>query len=139
MHQLATDPPWCGLLDHIVFLAELGLDGSLRPRLPQQAVAAVVAAAARAEFRYAVTARPTEGADLDQVEGITVVTPTDLRAVLTWLESVLGEDPGSAAACAESPGMRIARHLGPARVRQLRVVLDRGEVDEDAPHPGENS
>ncbi|MGY1947637.1 hypothetical protein [Nocardia asiatica] len=139
VHQLALDPPWRGLLDHVLFLAELGLDGSLRPAGPPEAVAAVVAAAARTEFRYVVTATPENTDDLDQVEGITVVTLTELRAVLTWLESLSGEQPGSAAACPASPGMRIAHNLGPARVRQLRAVLDHGEVEEHAPYLGDDN
>ncbi|MET7772031.1 hypothetical protein [Nocardia sp. NPDC005366] len=83
VHQLAADPPWSGLLDHIVFLARIGLDGSLRPAIPPQALETVVAAAAGAEFRYIVIAAPETTDDLRLVKGITVVTPADLREVLS--------------------------------------------------------
>ncbi|MEU6190759.1 hypothetical protein [Nocardia sp. NPDC047038] len=139
VHQLAVDPPWRGLLDHVLFLAELGLDGRLRAAGPPDTIATVVAAAARTEFRYVVTVTPENTDDLDQVEGVTVVTLTDLRAVLTWLESLSGEQLESAAACPASPGMRIAHNLGPARVRQLRAVLDHGEVEEHAPYLGDDN
>ncbi|WP_040713629.1 MULTISPECIES: magnesium chelatase domain-containing protein [Nocardia] len=110
VHQLATDPLWGGLLDRIVFLAELGLDGSLRPRLPAHAIAAVAAVAARAEFRYAVTAPPTDSTGLGPVDGITVVSPTDLRGVLDWLDSLTSDPPAPTTA---SPAVTVGGDADP--------------------------
>ncbi|WP_063047855.1 magnesium chelatase domain-containing protein [Nocardia pseudovaccinii] len=135
VHQLAAGSPWRGLLDHIVFLAEIGLDGSLRPSHPPQALTTIAAAAARAEFRYIVIATPEHTDDLNRIEGITVLTPTDLRGVLTWLESLAGDHPAPTSASPDSPGMRIAHNLGPGRVRHLRAVLD-GSGSNDPPATG---
>ncbi|MEV2225081.1 hypothetical protein AB0E01_35175 [Nocardia vinacea] len=67
------------------FLAELGLDGKLRPTVDTRTNAAIttaVTAATQARFRYAVLA-----AHLPVIEGITVVGLSTLREVLDWLHS----------------------------------------------------
>ncbi|WP_109529381.1 MULTISPECIES: hypothetical protein [Nocardia] len=130
MHQLALDPPWRGLLDHVVFLAEVGLDGRLRPSHPPHALRTMIAAAARAEFRHVVIAAGENTDDLDPIEGITVVARPDLRGVLDWLEALPNHQP-TAAASPESPGIPIAHHLGPARVHDLRAVLDGPDSNPD--------
>ncbi len=131
VHQLAVESPWHGILDHVVFLAELGLDGSLRPRFAPPALATLIASAARTEFRYVVIARPEHTDDLDRIEAITVVALTDLREVLSWLETLPSELPAPTAASPASPGTRIAHNLGPDRVRALQVLLDRSDQDEE--------
>ncbi|SNY74194.1 Subunit ChlI of Mg-chelatase [Nocardia amikacinitolerans] len=114
--QLAIAPPWAGLLDHVVFLAELGLDGSLRPGSPPVSAAAL-AALARAEFRYIVTAAPENTDDIDRIEGITVLTPTGLGEVVDWLTSLAETIPAQGTS-PKSAGMPIAHRIGPARVRR---------------------
>ncbi|WP_216916807.1 hypothetical protein [Nocardia noduli] len=133
VHQLALDPPWRGLLDHVVFLAEVGLDGRLRPSHPPHTLRTMIAAAARLEFRYALIAAGENTDDLDGIEGIegiTVVAHADLRGVLDWLEALPNHQP-AAAASPELPGMRIAHNLDPARIRGGRAVLDGSGSDAD--------
>ncbi|MEV6256862.1 hypothetical protein AB0L97_26795, partial [Nocardia sp. NPDC051911] len=97
-----------------------------------QALTTVLAAATRAEFRYVVIARPEDTTHLDRIEGITVVTPTDLRGVLSWLESLPSDRSAPTPASLESPGMRIAHNLGPGRVRGMRAALN-GSGSDDPP------
>ncbi|MGW4367002.1 magnesium chelatase domain-containing protein [Nocardia takedensis] len=131
IYQLATDPPWQGLLDQVLFIAELNLDGSLRPRLTPEALAGVIAAAHRAEFRYVVTASPADTEALDRLDALTVVTPADLEGVLNWLDAISRSRPIPASTRPDSPGMRIARQYGPEMITGLRAA--RNSVGVTAP------
>ncbi|WP_280369354.1 hypothetical protein [Nocardia abscessus] len=69
----ATAPPWRILLEQIVFVAELGRDGSLRPARPAT-ITAAVAAAARVGLRDVVLAAPDNHRYLHTVEGLTMAS-----------------------------------------------------------------
>jgi len=78
-----------------VLIAELGLDGGLRP---VRGVLPAVAAAARAGCTVAVVA-PANAAEAAMVPGVAVVPGPSLRAVLTWLRaSSLPAQPAAPAA-----------------------------------------
>ncbi|WP_433678174.1 magnesium chelatase domain-containing protein [Nocardia sp. CA-119907] len=97
----ATNPGWSGL-DHVVFLAELCLDGRLRPADADTgsiaAITTAVTAAAQAGFRYVVVAAE-HTAHLPPIEGITVLGASTLREVLDWLYSTADPSPKPAGRC----------------------------------------
>jgi len=92
-----------GAADRCVFVAELGLDGSLRP---VRGVLPAVLAAARAGCTRAVVA-PQNAAEAVLVPGLAVVPCPSLRAVLAWLrpEPFPGQ-PGTLAAPIAAPAPR---------------------------------
>ncbi|MFC9965619.1 magnesium chelatase domain-containing protein [Nocardia ignorata] len=93
VHELATAPDWTRLLDHIVFFAELGLDGTLRPG-PSEVITTAVRAAANTGFRYAVVAASDDDRYLDTVDDITIITAATLGKVLDWLALLNTSEPG---------------------------------------------
>jgi hypothetical protein len=127
--ELATAPDWCGL-DHVVFLAELGLDGRLRPDLDTRAIAAITTAvttAAQARFRYAVVAAE-HAAQLTPIEGITVVGASTLREVLDWLHSTADLSPRAGGGVSRAAVSRdIAAKLTLDQITELRAILDHFE------------
>ncbi|WP_433755785.1 magnesium chelatase domain-containing protein [Nocardia sp. CA-135398] len=131
---LATAPDWRNL-DQVVFLAELCLDGKLRPASDARTIAAVtsaVTAAAQARFRYAVLAAE-HAAHLPPIEGITVLGASTLREVLNWLHPATDLLPRADASVALSDIGRPGTHSNPRAIGIPSPRYARAEVDEWAP------
>ncbi|MGW4371531.1 magnesium chelatase domain-containing protein [Nocardia takedensis] len=132
IHQLTAEPPWRPLLDQVLFLTEISLDGRLRSTLPPEALTRAIAAAQRAEFRYLVTARPENTDELDRLEKITVITPSDLHGVLGWLDWLARHQPTTTATAPRAPWAGLAHQIGPHDADRLGAVLT-GSAPADLP------
>jgi magnesium chelatase family protein len=93
-----------GVADGIVFIAELGLDGRLRP---VRGVLPSVAAARAAGFSTVVVASGN-AAEAALVPAMTVIPATTLTAVLAWLRGARQPDLRAVPAAAHIPGRHTA-------------------------------
>ena len=109
--------------DQCVFVAELGLDGSLRP---VRGVAPALIAAASAGYRRAVVAADN-GAEAQVASGMAVVACQSLRAVIAWLRGQpSAPQPGvPAASIPAAPDVRPVISLADLAVGPLvRLALE---------------